>query len=164
MKLRTPGKFGHTFAEEIQMRRLPTSRLIRIFTVCLVDIFFISNNYNVNQTRSLSEFTWCPKLPDFTLYEYLHPGIYAAAVPSRKMWLVLSWTYIRRFPPQIKVLNMVIPILMRFYRLNLERCKPHRHKGECHQLKCDIINDVKLFPTVSPLSCAGAILKNRPVC
>ena len=36
---------------KILMRRLIRSRLIRIFTVC----------------KCLSEFTWCPKLPDFTL-------------------------------------------------------------------------------------------------
>ena len=26
----------------------------------------------MNQTGSLSEFTWCPKLPDFTLGEFTH--------------------------------------------------------------------------------------------
>ena len=42
------GKFGHRVnsdtllqAVEIQMRRLLMSRLIRIFTVCLVNLFFI---------------------------------------------------------------------------------------------------------------------------
>ena len=42
------GKFGHQVNSdthlqtvEIQMRRLPMSRLIRIATVCLVNIFFI---------------------------------------------------------------------------------------------------------------------------
>ena len=45
---------------------------------------------------------------------------------------------------------MVIPILMRFYSLvsNLRvvsRIKPH--KGTCHPTKCDVINDIKLFPT-----------------
>ena len=54
-------------------------------------------------------------------------------------------------PPQIKILNMVIPILMCFYRLVYNwsvasRIKPH--KGVHHQMKCDVINDVKLFPTV----------------
>ena len=43
------------------------SRLIRIFTVCLVNVFLYSNYLNMKQTRSLSEFTSCPKLPDFTL-------------------------------------------------------------------------------------------------
>ena len=32
------------------------------------------------------------------------------------------------------------------FELNLERCKPH--KAARHPMKCDIINDVKLFPTV----------------
>ena len=47
-------------------------------------------------------------------------------------------------PPQMKILNMVIPILMQFF--NLELCKPR--KTARHPTKCDVINDVKLFPTV----------------
>ena len=43
------------------------SRLIKIFTVCLVDYLLYSNHYNMTQTRSLSEFTRCAKLPGFTL-------------------------------------------------------------------------------------------------
>ena len=46
-------------------------------------------------------------------------------------------------PPQMKILHMVIPILM---HLKLERCKPHN--ATRHLMKCDIIDDVKLFPTV----------------
>ena len=33
------------------------------------------------------------------------------------------------------------------FELKLERCKPH--KATRHPTKCDVINDVKLFPTVS---------------
>ena len=47
----------HLQTVEIQMRRLLMSRLIRIFTVCLVNLFFYSNNENIKQTRSLSKFT-----------------------------------------------------------------------------------------------------------
>ena len=32
------------------------------------------------------------------------------------------------------------------FTLKLKHCKPH--KAACHQTKCDVINDVKLFPTV----------------
>ena len=32
------------------------------------------------------------------------------------------------------------------FRLKLERCKPHN--AARHAMKCDVINDVKLFPTV----------------
>ena len=39
---------------------------------------------------------------------------------------------------------MVIPILMHF--CSLERCKPHN--AVRHLMKCDVINDVKLLPTV----------------
>ena len=43
-------------------------------------------------------------------------------------------------PPQMKNLNMVIPILMHFC-LKLEHCKPH--KAASHPTKCDIINESK---------------------
>ena len=33
------------------------------------------------------------------------------------------------------------------FRLELERCKPHN--AARHLMKCDVINDVKLFPTVN---------------
>ena len=54
-------------------------------------------------------------------------------------------------PPQMIILNTVIPILMRFYSLVsnwsvASRIKPY--KGVRHPTKCDVINDVKLFPTV----------------
>ena len=32
------------------------------------------------------------------------------------------------------------------FRLKLERCKPHN--AACHPTKCDVINDVKIFPAV----------------
>ena len=46
------------------MRWLLMSRLIRIFTVCLVNLFFYSNNQNMKQTRSPSEFS---RPSEFTL-------------------------------------------------------------------------------------------------
>ena len=54
-------------------------------------------------------------------------------------------------PPQIKILNMVIPIQMCFYRLVsnwsiASHIKPH--KGVPQQMKCEVINGLKLFPTV----------------
>ena len=41
-------------------------------------------------------------------------------------------------PPQMKIKNLVIPILMYLlqFHLKLEHCKPH------HSTKCDVINDV----------------------
>ena len=51
-------------------------------------------------------------------------------------------------PPQMKSLNWVIPILMNFhFSYKFKRCKPN--KAAHHPTKCDEINDVKLFPTVS---------------
>ena len=59
------GKFGHqvnsdTYLQtmEIQMRRLLMSRLIRIFTVCLVNLFFISiTEVWLSEFSCLSEYT-----------------------------------------------------------------------------------------------------------
>ena len=58
------GNFGHQLYSDIhlqtvdiQMRRLLMSRLIRIFTVCLVNLLFHSNNLNMKRTRPLSEIT-----------------------------------------------------------------------------------------------------------
>ena len=55
-------------------------------------------------------------------------------------------------PPQMKILNMVSPILMRFYshvsNWGIESCKKPR-KGVPHPTKCDVINDIKIFPTVA---------------
>ena len=69
----------HLQTLEIQMRQLLMSCLIRIFTVCLVNLFFYSNNQHIKQTRSLSEFTWCLKLPDFTLIKF--GGVYRTKYP-----------------------------------------------------------------------------------
>ena len=41
-------------------------------------------------------------------------------------------------PPQMKILNMVIPILMHFCSGALQ--------AACNPMICDVINDVKLFP------------------
>ena len=51
-------------------------------------------------------------------------------------------------PPKIKVLNKVIPILMCFYCLISNWSIASRTKGVHHQMKCDAINDFKLFLTV----------------
>ena len=58
--------FGHRVNSDIQICNQWKS--IRIFTVCLVSLCFYSNNQNIKQTWSLSEFTRCPKLPDFTVF------------------------------------------------------------------------------------------------
>ena len=68
MKLRTPGKWGHTFANSGNPdETAPYEQFHQDFHCSLSWLFFYSNNYNMNNTRSLSEFTRCPKIPDFTL-------------------------------------------------------------------------------------------------
>ena len=51
-------------------------------------------------------------------------------------------------PPQMKILNMVIPILMHFcsFVSDLSVCMPRNTAR--HPTKYDAINDVKLFPAV----------------
>ena len=54
-------------------------------------------------------------------------------------------------PPQMKILNMVIPILMHICSSDSNRSAESRikaHKAARHPRKCDLINDVKLFPAV----------------
>ena len=46
-------------------------------------------------------------------------------------------------PPPMKILNMVIPILMHFCSFFLKLQNDTRYST-----KCDLINDVKMFPTV----------------
>ena len=57
-------------------------------------------------------------------------------------------TYIRRYTSPNENFEYSYPhsnALLQF-ELKLERCKSH--KAACHPTKCDVINDVKLFPTV----------------
>ena len=51
-------------------------------------------------------------------------------------------------PPQMKILNMVIPILMQFCSFVSNWRVARRIMPNEHPTKCDVINDVKLFPTV----------------
>ena len=51
--------------------------------------------------------------------------------------------------------------------LKLECCKPHKAaKGACHPTKCDVINDVKIFPTVYRMiyCCKYLTLSNQTLC
>ena len=50
--------------------------------------------------------------------------------------------------PQMEILNIVIPILMHFcsFVSNLEGYKAH--KAAVYPMKCEVFNDIKLFPTV----------------
>ena len=71
--------------------------------------------------------------------------------------LVLRWhvsgvvkpdfrTFIRQHTSPNENLNTVIPILMHFCNFVTKRC--NTHNAARHPMKCDIINDIKLFPTV----------------
>ena len=57
----------HLQTVEIQMRRLLMSRLIRIFTVCLVNLFFIPIIKLGNNQGGCRNLAVCPNIPDFTL-------------------------------------------------------------------------------------------------
>ena len=58
----------HLQTVDIQMRRLLMSRLIRNFTVCLVNLFFIPIIELWNKQGGCPHSAVCPNLPDFTLY------------------------------------------------------------------------------------------------
>ena len=60
-------------------------------------------------------------------------------------------TYIRRYTSPNENVEYGYPHsnALLLSRLKLERCKPH--KAARHPTKCDVINDVKLFPTVSQI-------------
>ena len=61
-------------------------------------------------------------------------------------------------PPQMKILNMVIPILILFCSfVSNWRVASHK-KAARHSRICDVINDVKLFPTVYRSICCGKFL------
>ena len=68
MSIWTSGKFGHSFANSENPNETapyePSNqdfhclgRPIRIFTVCLVNLYFFAKNENMKQTRSLSKVT-----------------------------------------------------------------------------------------------------------
>ena len=57
----------HLQTVEIQMRRLLMSRLIRIFTVCLVNLVFIPFIRIWNKPGRCPNLDDCPNLSDFTL-------------------------------------------------------------------------------------------------
>ena len=50
-------------------------------------------------------------------------------------------------PTKMNILNMVIPILMHFCSLSSNWSVAIRIKAARHPTKCDVFNDVKLFPT-----------------
>ena len=58
----------HLQTVEIQMRRLLMSRVIRIFTVCFVNLFFIPITELWNKHGGCPNLAVCPNIPDFTLY------------------------------------------------------------------------------------------------
>ena len=71
------GKFGHQVNSDthlqtvqIQMKRLLMSRLIRIFTVCLVNLFFIPIFEIRNKQGRCPNLADRPNLPYFTLYDH----------------------------------------------------------------------------------------------
>ena len=63
-------------------------------------------------------------------------------------------------PPQMKILNMVIPILMRFDSFVSNWSVSSHIMPHVIQAKCDVINDVKLFPTGYRQYIAGYTVPN----
>ena len=90
------GIFGHQVNSDthlqtvdIQMRRLLISRLIRIFTVFSVNLFFIPIVEVWNKQDSCPSLAVCPNIPDFTLinlesvtYQFLSAGVWTLLIIS----------------------------------------------------------------------------------
>ena len=73
------GNFGHQVNSDtylqtvlIQMRRLLMSHLIRIFTVCLVNLFIIPIFEIWSKQGRCPKLAVCPNIPDFTLTLMFH--------------------------------------------------------------------------------------------
>ena len=87
------GKFGHQVNSdtrlqtvEIQMRRLLMSRIIRIFTVCLVILFFIPIIELRNKQGNCPNLAVCPNIPDFTIYKLL-----ISSLPSNTLCILMDF-------------------------------------------------------------------------
>ena len=59
------------------------------------------------------------------------------------------WTYTQRYTSQNENFEYGYPHSSAFlqFHLKLKCCKPHN--AACHPTKCDVINDVKMFPAVN---------------
>ena len=104
----------------------------------------------------LNQISWNRNLRDNCIQNF-HLGRYIVRYTVRN--LVLLWRacgavkreflmYIRRYTSPNENFEYGYPhsnALLQF-RLKLERCKPH--KAACCPTKCDVINDIKLLPTV----------------
>ena len=62
------------------MRQLLMSRLIRTFTVCLVNLFFVPIIELINKQGGCPNLAVCPNIPDFTLMAIVFSG-WSRAVP-----------------------------------------------------------------------------------
>ena len=71
----------------------------------------------MKQTRSLSELVACPNIPDFTLPSDILSEIYFYSDMQVEQKNVVSDRISDNIPSQMKILNMIIPILMRFHSL-----------------------------------------------
>ena len=105
------GNFGHQVNSEthlqtvqIQIGRHLMSCFIRIFTVCLlVNLFLFSNNSDIKQTSSLSEFTWCPKLPDITLVPCDDPQIWYNQTKWKQFIQIRTFFFLLLFITRLKI-------------------------------------------------------------
>ena len=118
------------------------------YSWCLSKYTFLYYGVSVNQSIAS-----CNKLGDNCIQKF-HLGRYIVGytvVLRQRASGAIKRDFKRisgNIPPQMKILNMVIPIsnaLLQF-DLKLERCKPH--KAARHPTKGDVIDDVNLFLTV----------------
>ena len=85
------------FTCDLQTADIQMRRLISIFTVYLLVFFVYSNNYNMKPTKSLSGFTWCPKLHDFTLMASWILGL--VLLSDRTPYFGSEYVFVRQSEP-----------------------------------------------------------------
>ena len=76
---------------------------------------------------------------------YIRSEILFYSDAQAELYNVISKRMSNFIPPQMKILNMVIPILIHFCSSVLIW---EQHKAVCHPTKRDVINDFKPFLTV----------------
>ena len=106
------GKFGHQVNSvkrlqtvEIQMRRLLMSRLIRIFTVCLVNLVCIPIIELCNKQGGCPNLAVCPNIPDFILSTDGCPTLY------------VGWFGVELTTEHFQCAWSILPTLKVFFRL-----------------------------------------------
>ena len=114
---------------------------------------------NVKSTNSHDTDSWKTRYLGDKCIQNFHLGRYIVRYTVGNLVLrrhsVISDRISDDIPSQMKILNMVIPILLHFCNF-VSNWKPNN--AAPYPTKCDAINDVKMFPTVYRRICSHKFL------